>query len=564
MRLQELSPNAEIVSKSQARIVNVAAAIGLQNVLKSNLGPKGTLKLLVGGAGQLKLTKDGLVLLKEMQIQHPTAALIARTATAQDDVTGDGTTSTVLLCGSILQQADRYCREGLHARMVVDGLELGREAVLEFLKNDFAMVPEGVGGKGLINDRELLHHVALTSLRTKLEPSLADSMATAVVDSIQTIGDMEESEQSAPLDLHRVEVMNMPHSTYSLPSKDSTELTPTACIPVKGMVMDHGARHPGMPTLSKNCHIMTCNVSLEYEKTEVQSGFFYSNANEREKLVESERKWLDERCRLVVDFKRKVCKEGESFVMINQKGIDPLSLDMFAKEGILCLRRAKRRNMERLTLACGGSPIHSLEDMEEDMLGYAGKVSEVTFGDDKFTFVEDCRHPKSCTLLLQGPNNLVMAQMKDAVRDGLRAVKNAIEDGAVVPGGGAFEIAAAMHLRNKIIPEIKGKAKLGVVAFAEALLVIPKTLAENSGFDVQETILKLEEERASSGLPVGINCTTGEPMLPADEGVWDNVRVKRQSLYLATVLSSQLLLVDEVMRAGKQMGKPAGGAEGMM
>ena len=176
MRLQELSPNAEIVSKSQARIVNVAAAVGLQNVLKSNLGPKGTLKLLVGGAGQLKLTKDGLVLLKEMQIQHPTAALIARTATAQDDVTGDGTTSTVLLCGSILQQADRYCREGLHARVVVDGLEMARDAVLQYLKNDFAMVPDGVGSKGLINDRELLHHVALTSLRTKLDPSLADSV----------------------------------------------------------------------------------------------------------------------------------------------------------------------------------------------------------------------------------------------------------------------------------------------------------------------------------------------------------------------------------------------------
>ena len=137
-------------------------------------------------------------------------------------------------------------------------------------------------------------------------------MAAAVVDSIQTIGDMEEgAEQSAPLDLHRVEIMNMPHSTYSVSKDSDKDLTPTACIPVKGLVLDHGARHPGMPTLLKNCHIMTCNVSLEYEKTEVQSGFFYSNAEEREKLVESERKWLDERCRLVVEFKRKVCKEGE-------------------------------------------------------------------------------------------------------------------------------------------------------------------------------------------------------------------------------------------------------------
>ena len=153
-------------------------------------------------------------------------------------------------------------------------------------------------------------------------------MATAVVDSIQTIGDMQEgAEQTAPLDLHRVEIMNMPHSTYSVPTQeDNTELTPTACIPVKGLVLDHGARHPGMPTLLKNCHIMTCNVSLEYEKTEVQSGFFYSNADEREKLVESERKWLDERCRLVVEFKRKVCKEGEVCDLLRnytKEGVEP-------------------------------------------------------------------------------------------------------------------------------------------------------------------------------------------------------------------------------------------------
>jgi T-complex protein 1 subunit zeta len=183
-----------------------------------------------------------------------------------------------------------------------------------------------------------------------------------------------------------------------------------------------------MPKVLHSCHIMTCNVTFEYEKTEVQSGFFYSNAEEREQLVESERKWLDERCRAVVDFKRSVCKEGESFVMINQKGIDPLSLDIFAKEGILCLRRAKRRNMERLTLACGGSPIHSIEDMDANQLGFAGKVSEVTIGEDKFTFVEECRHPKSCTLLLRGPNKHTIDQIKDGLRDGLRAVKNAVED----------------------------------------------------------------------------------------------------------------------------------------
>lgn len=274
-------------------------------------------------------------------------------------------------------------------------------------------------------------------------------------------------------------------------------------------------------------------------------------------MVESERKWLDERCRKIVDLKRSVCKEGEGFVIVNQKGVDPLSLDIFAKEGILCLRRAKRRNMERLTLACGGQPILSLEDLDPSMLGRAGKVSQVSLGEDKYTFVEDCPTAQSCTLLLQGPNALTIDQIKDAVKDGLRAVKNVVEDAAIVPGAGAFELAASMHLQSEILPKTKGKAKLGIEAFASALLIIPKTLAANSGFDVQETLLKLKEERESTELAIGLNCSTGEPMLPIDEGVFDTVRVKRQALHLSTVLANQLLLVDEVMRAGKQMGKQA-------
>jgi T-complex protein 1 subunit zeta len=184
-------------------------------------------------------------------------------------------------------------------------------------------------------------------------------------------------------------------------------------------------------------------------------------------------------------------------------------------------------------------------------------VSEITIGEDKFTFVEECKNPKSCTLLLQGPNEHTIAQIRDAVKDGLRATKNAVEDGAVVPGAGAFELAASMYLKDKICKQTKGRAKLGVEAFAEALMIIPKTLAENSGLDVQECMLNLQDEREATGLPVGLNCATGEPMLPAEEGIWDNVRVKRQSLYLSTVLATQLLLVDEVMRAGKNVAKPS-------
>ncbi|OEU20019.1 T-complex protein 1 zeta subunit [Fragilariopsis cylindrus CCMP1102] len=533
----DANPNAEIVSKTQARAVNVAAGVGLLNVLKSNLGPRGTLKLLVGGAGQLKLTKDGLVLLKEMQIQHPTAILIARTATAQDDITGDGTTSTVLLCGELLRQADRHISEGVHPRILVEGLEKAREEALKYLNEIKTTFPADGEGESMIDNRDLLTSIALTSLATKLDYDSSLSLSESLVSAVQCIYAGADS----PIDLSRIEVMPMSRST-----NDSRF--------INGIVLDHGARHPDMPDVLHNCKIMTLNCTLEYEKTETQSGFYYSSAEEREKLVESERKWLDERCKQIIDFKRSVCKDGESFVIINQKGVDPLSLDIFAKEGILCLRRAKRRNMERLTLACGGSPIHSLQDIEESQLGYAGKVSQVTLGEDKFTFVEDCKSAKSCTMLLQGPNEHSLNQAKDAIKDGLRALKNALEDNAVVSGAGAFEVATAMHLQMNVLPTVKGKQKLGIQAFCDALLIIPKTLADNSGLDVQDTLLKLQDEHVASKMLVGLDVKTGEAILPSDEGIWDNVRVKRQSLYLSTVLASQLLLVDEVMRAGKQMG----------
>jgi len=532
-----MNPNAEIVAKSQALMINVSAAQGLQSVLKSNLGPRGTLKMLVGGAGQIKLTKDGNVLLHEMQIQHPTAALIARAATAQDDMTGDGTTSTVLFIGELLKQAQRFLSEGVHPRIISEGFDLAREKALEVLES-MKVSPAKIGC-----DRELLCNVARTSLRTKLEEELADQLTEIVTDAVMLVAKPNEQ-----VDLHMIEIMHMVHQSGS-----DTRL-------IKGLVCDHGSRHPDMPDSLHNCHIMTCNVSLEYEKTEISSGFFYSNAEQREKMVEAERKFTDEKVKQIIALKRQVCtpENGHSFVIINQKGIDPLSLDMLAKEGILALRRAKRRNMERLTLACGGMAINSTEDMTPDMLGWAGHVYEQTLGEDRFTFVEDVCHPQSCSILIKGPNEHTIAQIKDAIRDGLRAVNNTISDQSVIPGAGAFELQASMALQD-FKGDVKGRAKLGVQAFADALLVIPKMLAENSGFDVQDTLLKLQETIKEFPEPIGLDLYTGESMVPSDVGIWDNYRVKRQFIQLATVLASQLLLVDEVMRAGKNMGKSSPG-----
>ncbi|KAK3243508.1 T-complex protein 1 subunit zeta [Cymbomonas tetramitiformis] len=500
--VQTANPNAETMGKGAALMMNIGAAKGMHDVLKTNLGPKGTIKMLVGGAGDIKMTKDGNVLLREMQIQHPTAVMIARTAVAQDDQTGDGTSSTVILIGELMKQSERFLAEGVHPRVLVEGFEAAKVAVLELLEKCRVPTPTDMP------DRELLRCVAHTSLSTKVNPELADQLTDIVTDAVLCI-----RKPDTPIDLHMVEIMHMKHKFAS-----DTRL-------INGLVLDHGARHPDMPKYLEDVFVLTCNLSLEYEKSEVNSSFLYSSADQREKMVAAERQFTDDRVLKVIALKKKVCGgTNKGFIVINQKGIDPMSLDLLAKEGIVGLRRAKKRNMERLVLACGGFAVNAEEELTPECLGHAGKIYEYILGEEKYTFVEDVKNPTSCTILIKGHNDHVLAQIKDATRDGLRAVSNTLIDGAVIPGAGAFE----------------------------ALEVIPKILAENAGFDGQEAIIALQEEQEKGNI-VGIDITTGDPMDPVAAGVWDNFNVKKQILNSAPIITSQLLLVDEVMRAGRNM-----------
>jgi len=401
--------------------------------------------------------------------------------------------------------------------------------MIEFLETFKKKFPD------IVSDREQLCNVCRTALQTKLRADVADQMTEIVTDALLTI-----RKEGQPIDLHMVEVIHMLHKMDL-----DTRL-------VKGLVLDHGARHPAMPKELKNVHILILNVSLEYEKSEVSSNFVYKNAEEREALVAAERKFTDDKVKQIIEFKKEICGESDAtFMVINQKGIDPISLDMFAREGILGLRRAKRRNMERLALACGGFQVNSVDDLTPDMLGHADHVYEQVLGEDKFTFVEGVENPYSCTILVKGQNAHTIAQIKDSIRDGLRAVKNVIEEGAMVAGAGAFEIAAYDHLM-KVKEGVSGRAKLGVQAYAEALLIIPKTLAENSGFDLQETLITLQEAYAKDpSNPVGLDVVTGKPIFPEQMGIWDNVKVKHSVCNMSTILASQLLLVDEMMKAGR-------------
>ncbi len=531
-----INEKGEDLDREGALLMNLTAASSLSNLIRSNVGPKGTEKMLVGGAGQVKITKDGNVLLHEMSIINSTAQMIARSATAQDDTVGDGSSSNVLFIGELFMQSFRYVKEGIHVSHLVDGIELAKKKSLEFLEK-CKYKPEKI-------DREFLLNAARTALRTKLPIKLADQMTEIVTDAVLTI------KKDTGIDLHMVEIMHQ-HQKMS----SDTKL-------IKGLVLDHGGRHPSMPKRLENCYILNCNVSLEYENTEVHSKLIYSNAEQREKLLKSEHKATDDLCMKIINLKREVCdseegkKNNRHFVVINQKGIDPLSLDMLAREGILGLRRAKKRNAERLILACGGNAVNSFDDLTVKDLGQADLIYEEQIDEEKYTYIEGVKNPQSCTILVRAASGYEIAQIKDAIRDGLRAVKNVFDDESIIPGAGAYEIACSEELKDFAKNEVEGKKFYGVNAFADALLIIPKAICENAGVDPQESIINVARACKANKKLMGVDINdNGKPINPVDHGIFDNYCVKKSMLNICPVLTQQFLMVDEIIRAGKHAGK---------
>ncbi|KAL7673287.1 hypothetical protein ACOME3_008153 [Neoechinorhynchus agilis] len=533
--ITSLNPKAEYARGSEALSINVSACRGLMEIMRPGFGPSGTAKMLISAAGDIKITKDGSVLLGEMQIQHPTASLVARAASAQESTMGDGTTSIVLMIGELMRQADMYLLEGVNVRGFHNGLADVRNQVLERAIDELKVPVSST------DMPRMLEQVVRTAVGTKLNAKLAEHLAQIIVDAINIVRDKDSC------DLKMIEVLEMPHE-----GEMNTRL-------VRGLVLDHGTRHPDMPHRTKNAFILTCNISFEFEKTEVNAEFFYKSAEDREKLVSSERHHILARVEKIVELKRTLCvgkRKDYGFVVVTQRGIDPFSLDLFAKDGIMALRRAKKRNMERLVKVCGA--------LNEECLGFAGLVYEHVIGDDKFTFVEQCESPKSATILIKGAQKYIVQRVKDAVRDGTKAAQNLLQDKCVFPGAGAFEVALSAKLLE-FRSHLHGSSRAAAQAIADAVLIVPKVIIANSGFERMETILALEEASKNVGTPMGVDIKTGQPIDPLELGIVDGYSVKKNSVLASLAIASSLLLVDEILRAGVSLGKKEGpGGQGAM
>jgi thermosome len=521
-----LKEGSERTKGRDAQSRNILAAKTIASAVKSTLGPKGMDKMLVDSMGDVVITNDGATILKEMDIEHPAAKMMAEIAKTQDEEVGDGTTSAVVIAGELLKRAEDLLDQEVHPTLVATGYRLAAEkayTILDAMASD--ITPE---------DTETLKKIALTSMTGKGAEVAKGMLTDLTVDAVRMIGG--HGSKKIDTDLIKLE-KKMGGST------EDTEL-------IKGMVIDKERVHPGMPQKVENAKIVLINSSLEIEKTEVDAKIEISAPEQLKSFLDEEEKMLKE----MVD----TIKESGANVLFCQKGIDDLAQHYLAKEGIFAVRRVKESDMKKLANATGGKILTSLEEVRSEDCGEAGLVEERKIGGEEMIFVEDCPNPKAVSILLRGGTEHVVAEIERGVTDGLRVVACALEDGKYVAGGGAAEIELALKLRD-YAASVGGREQLAIQAFADAVEVIPRSLAENAGLDPIDMLVALRSAHEKGETNAGLDVFKGKPSNMVDSGVIEPLRVKIQAISSGTESATMILRIDDVIAASATQPPSGGG-----
>lgn len=515
----------------EAQHANIMAAKIIAESIRTSLGPKGMDKMLVDSFGDVTITNDGATILDEMEVQHPAAKMMVEVAKAQDDEVGDGTTSVVVLTGELLSKAEELIDKGIHPTVIVEGYGLALERALKVLDEI------GVKVKNPL-DKTLLKKIAQLSMASKLVSEHKEYLADLAVDAIVAVA--EKTTKGFKVDIDDVKVEK----------KAGESLVDSTLI--QGVLLDKEVVHPGMPRRVQNAKIALINASLEVEKTEF-------DAKLNIETPEQMKAFLDEEEKILRGMVEKIVRAGAN-VAIAEKGIDDVAQHFLAKKGVLAVRRAKQSDMEKLAKATGGKIVTNIDDMKNDDLGEAKLVEERKIGDDKMTFIEGCTNPKSVTILIRGGTERIVDEAERAFHDALSVVRDVVVDPRIVAGGGAVEAELAKHLR-KYAQKLSGREQLAVSGFAEALEVIPTTLAQNAGMDPVDTIVDLRAKHDKRGVWVGVDPLKGRIADFTKTDVWEPLVVKMQIYKSAGEASGMLLKIDDMIASSKKEGGAPKGPE---
>ena len=504
----------------EAQRNNITAAKLVAEIVRTSLGPRGMDKMLVDSLGDVTITNDGATILKEIDVQHPAAKAMVEISKATDNEVGDGTTSAVVLAGALLEKAEDLLDKDVHPTVIVDGYKKAAEKAKEILSS--------IAIKVNPKDREWLMKVANTSMETKLVAQESGVLSQIVVDAMLSV--VEEVNGKLKVDIDNVKVEK----------KAGGSLLDTKLI--KGIVLDKEVVHSGMPKRIQDAKIALLNCPLEIEKTEFDAKI---NINNPEQI----KMFLDEENRMLKAMVDKI-KETGANVVVCQKGIDDIAQHYLAKAGILAVRRAKESDMTKLARATGGRVITSLEDLTPADLGKAELVEERKVEEDKWVFIEGCKNPKSVTIFIRGGTQRVVEEVERAVHDALSVVKDVILKPYIVVGAGSPEAEIAQKLLDWA-QTLSGREQLAAQKFAEAVEVIPLTIAENAGMDPIDTLVELRARHSKGEKTTGINAMKGKVDDAEKFRVFEPMAVKEQILAAATEAATMILRIDDVIAASK-------------
>ncbi|MBE0519258.1 MAG: TCP-1/cpn60 chaperonin family protein [Thermoplasmata archaeon] len=532
-----LREGTESTKGKTAQSNNIMAARAVADAVRSTLGPKGMDKMLVDSMGDIVITNDGATILKELDIEHPAAKMVVEISKTQDNECGDGTTSAVVIAGELLKKSEALIEQNVHPTVIANGFRLASLEAIKILK--------GIGIKVSPTDKKTLKLVAMTAMTGKSVGGERDKLADISVEAVSSVSEKSNGKYEADIDNIQVE------------KKHGGAVSDTKLI--KGIVLDKERVHPRMPKSVKNVKIALIDSALEIKKTEVEAKIQIRDPMQMQKF-------LDEEENTIKEMVQKVKKSGAT-VIICEKGIDDMAQHYLAKDGIYAVRRVKRSDMEKLAKATGGKIVTNLDDLTSAELGAAETVEEVKIADSDMTFVTGCKNPKAVSILIRGGTEHVIDEVERALHDALKVVAVALEDGIVVPGGGAPEIEIAIKLRD-YGQSVGGREQLAIEAFADAMEVIPWTLAENAGMDSINVLIELKNAHTKkAGRAFGVNVDENKVSDMIRANVIEPLRVKTQAVQSATEVASMVLRIDDVIAARKlspsERGPPGGGMGGM-
>ena len=503
----------------EAQRNNIAAAKIIAELVKTTLGPKGMDKMLVSSFGDVTITNDGATILKEIDVQHPAAKMLVEVAKAQDNEVGDGTTTAAVLTGELLAKAEELLDQNIHPTIIIEGFKKASEKAREILEK--IAIPVS------IKDDEVLLNVAMTAMGSKGIAAAKEHFAKLAVEAVKQVAEEKDGKLRADIDLIKI----LKKHGKSL---EETEL-------VRGMVIDKEVAHPQMPKIVHSAKIALINAKLEIEKTEFDAKI---NIESPEQM----KMFLDEEERMLKEMVDKIAEAGANVVFC-EKGIDDVALHFLAKKGILAVKNVSSSDMEKLARATGGKIVASVKDLTPDVLGEAKLVEEVKIGDDKLVYVRECKNPKAVTIVVRGGTEHVVDEAERSLHDALCGVRNAIEDGKIVPGGGAPEAEVAKQLREYAV-KVGGREQLAIEAFADAVESIPLTLAENGGLDPVDIMVALRAaHEKTDGFRMGVDVFTGKIRDMLELKVVEPLRVKLQVIKSATEAANMILKIDDVIAA---------------